>query len=96
MDPTTPAGVAHIARLARLALTEEESGSMVSHLGKILAWVGELNELDTEGVSASLHDRAVAPSRTDVVQESLPREEALRNAPARDASGFVVPAVLAE
>jgi aspartyl-tRNA(Asn)/glutamyl-tRNA(Gln) amidotransferase subunit C len=97
-DPRTPEGVAHIARLSRLALAPGELAAMATHLGKILDAVSVLERLDTQGVPAGLHDDAVeaAALRPDVVSPSLPVEEALRNAPARRPGGFEVPAVLAE
>lgn len=97
-DPRTPAGVAHLARLSRLHLEPAEAEAMVEHLTKVLAWVEQLDAVDTAGVSPSLHDELLTPSRADAPQPSLSREAALGNAPARsaDGAGFAVPAVLAE
>lgn len=96
IDPRTPEGVAHVARLARLALSPEEADGMREHLVRILGWVDELNALDTEGVPATLHDAPLANGlRADEVAPSLPREQALANAPARNDVGFTVPAVIA-
>ena len=58
LDPRTAAGVAHIARLSRLALTAAEAEAMARHMGKILDAVAALDRLDTAGVSAALHDCA--------------------------------------
>jgi aspartyl-tRNA(Asn)/glutamyl-tRNA(Gln) amidotransferase subunit C len=96
IDPRTPAGVAHIARLSRLALTAAEAEAMARHLGKMLDAVSALDRLDTAGVSAALHDGARAALRQDVVVPSLPVDLALQNAPRRGPAGFEVPAVLAE
>ncbi|MBX3472357.1 MAG: Asp-tRNA(Asn)/Glu-tRNA(Gln) amidotransferase subunit GatC [Planctomycetes bacterium] len=98
LDPRTPEGVAHIARLSRLALAPEELSAMAAHLGKILDAVSVLERLDTQGVPAGLHDEALSEDalRADAVAPSLPVDEALRNAPARGVGGFEVPAVLAE
>ena len=96
LDPRTDDGVAHVARLARLALTPDESQAMKGHMQRILAWVAELDALDTAGVPATLHDGAVSALRADEVTPSLAREQALANAPRHDGAGFEVPAVLSE
>jgi aspartyl-tRNA(Asn)/glutamyl-tRNA(Gln) amidotransferase subunit C len=96
IDPRTPEGVAHIARLSRLALSKDELQGMASHLGKILDAVSALDRLDTTGVPAGLHDGAAAGLRPDVIAPSLTVEDALRPAPRSSAGGFEVPPVLAE
>jgi aspartyl-tRNA(Asn)/glutamyl-tRNA(Gln) amidotransferase subunit C len=87
--------VEHIARLARLRLTEEEKEKYSIQLGKILEYVQQLNELDLEDVPPTSH---VVPLknvfRKDVVRESLPQGEALRNAPQKERGYFKVPKVL--
>ena len=95
-DPRTLAGVAHVARLSRLALSQGEAEAMLAHMGRILEWVDELNELDTSGVSASLHDDAIEPLRGDEPVASLSPAAALANAPQRNDEGFVVPTVVSE
>ncbi len=96
IDPGTSEGVRKIARLSRLALSDAERDGMCGHLRKILDWAGELDELDTRGVSTSLHDEASLARREDTVQPSLPVEAALANGPATNTLGFLVPSVLAE
>jgi aspartyl-tRNA(Asn)/glutamyl-tRNA(Gln) amidotransferase subunit C len=96
LDPRTPEGVAHIARLSRLALAPLELAAMAEHMGKILDAVSVLERLDTQGVPAALHDDATTALRDDAIAPSLGAEEALRNAPRRGVAGFEVPAVLAE
>jgi aspartyl-tRNA(Asn)/glutamyl-tRNA(Gln) amidotransferase subunit C len=96
IDPRTAAGVAQIARLARLDLSEHEAGALGEHLGRILDWVGELDDLDTEGVPTRLDDAPAADLRPDLPAPSLSREQALGNAPKAGLTGFVVPAVLSE
>lgn len=87
--------VEHIARLARLRLTEEEKERYSVQLGKMLEYVRQLNELDLKNVPPTSH---VVPLknvfREDVVRESLPQEEALRNAPQKEKEYFKVPKVL--
>jgi len=94
LDPRTPAGAAHLARLARLALEPEELDGLAAHLGKVLDWVATLDALETEGVSASAHDDAAPALRPDEPRASLLPGQALANAPDRSDGGFRVPAVL--
>jgi aspartyl-tRNA(Asn)/glutamyl-tRNA(Gln) amidotransferase subunit C len=98
LDPRTPEGVAHIARLSRLAMSQQELSVMAEHMGKILGAVSVLERLDTSDVPAAMHDDATtsAAMRADVVTPSLPVDEALKNAPAKGPAGFLVPAVLVE
>ncbi len=87
--------VEHIARLARLRLTKEEKERYSVQLGKIIEYVRQLNELDLARIPPTSH---VVPLknvlREDVVRESLPQEEALRNAPQKEKGYFKVPKVL--
>jgi aspartyl-tRNA(Asn)/glutamyl-tRNA(Gln) amidotransferase subunit C len=89
--------VLHVARLARLELTEQEVETMQRDLGKILGHVEELNQLDTAGVAETAHvafERA--PLRPDVQQGSLETELALAGAPRRAGGGFAVPGFVDE
>ncbi|MCL6554183.1 MAG: Asp-tRNA(Asn)/Glu-tRNA(Gln) amidotransferase subunit GatC [Firmicutes bacterium] len=87
--------VAHVARLARLALTEEECQRFVAQLGRILEYVARLNALDLTDVPPTAH---VVPMvnvfRADAVTPSLSREDVLAGAPAHAEGFFVVPRVL--
>jgi len=84
--------VLHVARLARLQLTDEEVDRMVGELGAILDHVERINELDLEGVAPTSHVVEVANAlRRDEPRPSLDREVALGSAPARTDEGFVVP-----
>lgn len=89
--------VIHVARLARLALSEEEIERMTSELGDILRYVDLLSELDTTSVQPTaqvgVHGQVL---RDDVPGESLDRALVLREAPWTDHDGFVVPAFLDE
>ena len=90
--------VLRIAALARLALTEEEVDLFSRQLTHILEYVAHISEVDTAGVPPTAHVLTRATTlRADVVRESLPRDEALANAPDVDrAAGlFRVPRVLA-
>ncbi len=87
--------VEHIAKLARLRLTEEEKLRFQKELGKIIEYFDQLKKLNTEGVSPTTH---VVPLenvlREDVVKPSLPVDEALANAPDRKGNYFRVPKVV--
>lgn len=95
IDPTTPAGAAHVARLARLELPPAELAAAAEHFRRMLEYVAELDALDLEGVEPDEPPPAAA-LRPDEVRPSLPVDAALANAPRRGPEGFLVPAVLAE
>jgi aspartyl-tRNA(Asn)/glutamyl-tRNA(Gln) amidotransferase subunit C len=84
-----------IARLSRIAISDEEAEKMVGELNGILAWVEQLGEVDVSGVEPMT---AVIPNKTrlrdDVVTDGDVRERVLANAPAREGSFFGVPKVI--
>ena len=85
--------VVHVARLARLALTEEELDRFAGQLDAILEAVGKVAELDLSGVEPTLHPRELANVwAEDEPHPSLPVADALANAPAVEADAFRVPA----
>jgi aspartyl-tRNA(Asn)/glutamyl-tRNA(Gln) amidotransferase subunit C len=84
--------VLHVARLARLALTDEEVERLGAQLNAILEAVGKVAELDLEGVEPTAHPLdLVNVWAEDEPHESLPVEEALANAPEREEGFFKVP-----
>jgi aspartyl-tRNA(Asn)/glutamyl-tRNA(Gln) amidotransferase subunit C len=86
-----------VALLARLRLTEAELATMTAELAQIVGYVDQLTEVDTDGVEPMAHAVEVANVfRNDVIAESLPRDEALANAPHHDDRGYLVPAVLGD
>jgi aspartyl-tRNA(Asn)/glutamyl-tRNA(Gln) amidotransferase subunit C len=86
-----------VALLARLQLTDDELTKMTADLAQIVGYVDQLAEVDTNDVEPMAHAIEVSNVfREDVVAESLPRDEALSNAPHRDERGYLVPAVLGE
>ena len=86
--------VLHVARLARLEIPEEEIERVRSELGAILEAVGKVGELNLEGVEPTSHPLDVVNVwGADEVRASLPREEALANAPDPTDGQFRVPAV---
>ena len=74
--------VTRIARLARLKVPEEELGALAGELSGILAWIEQLNEVDTGGVEplASVSD-VTLPMRQDKVTDGGVAEKILANAP---------------
>ena len=85
--------VVHVARLARLALTEEELDRFAGQLDAILEAVGKVSELDLADVEPTLHPLALSNAwAEDEPRPSLPAEEALGNAPDREDDAFRVPA----
>ncbi len=90
----TPEDVLHVARLARLELSEEELERMREQLSAILEAVGKVSELDLEGVEPTDHPLdLVNVLAEDEPRPSLPRGEALANAPDPEEGFFGVPAV---
>ena len=86
--------VQHVARLARLALTEEEVERFRGQLSAILEAVGKVSELDLDGVPPTSHPLdLVNVLAEDEPRPSLPREEALVNAPDAEGGFFGVPPV---
>jgi aspartyl-tRNA(Asn)/glutamyl-tRNA(Gln) amidotransferase subunit C len=84
--------VLHVARLARLALTDEEVERLGAQLNAILEAVGKVSELDLEGVEPTAHPLdLVNVWAEDEPHTSLPVEEALANAPEREEGFFKVP-----
>jgi aspartyl-tRNA(Asn)/glutamyl-tRNA(Gln) amidotransferase subunit C len=86
------AQVEHVARLARLELSEEETDAMARELSGVLEHVEKISELDLDGVPPTSHVVDVtAPLREDEPQPCLPQEKALEQAPATQDDGFLVP-----
>ena len=84
--------VLHVAALARLDLSEEEADRFTEQLGAILEAVGKVSELDLTGVEPLSHPLdLVNVWAEDEPHESLPVDEALANAPDREAGFFKVP-----
>jgi aspartyl-tRNA(Asn)/glutamyl-tRNA(Gln) amidotransferase subunit C len=84
--------VLHVARLARLQLSEEEVDRMAGEMSTILEHVETMNELDLEGVEPTSHVVELQNVlREDVPRECLPRERALEQAPDVADGGFRVP-----
>jgi aspartyl-tRNA(Asn)/glutamyl-tRNA(Gln) amidotransferase subunit C len=84
--------VLHVAKLARLALSEQEVDRLGGQLDAILDAVSKVSELDLEDVPPTSHPLdLVNVLAEDEPQPSLPREVALKNAPATEDGAFLVP-----
>jgi aspartyl-tRNA(Asn)/glutamyl-tRNA(Gln) amidotransferase subunit C len=84
-----------LAHLARLEINETKEQEILSDLNKILNWMEQLNELNTDNVEPLIHmSEEVNVMREDVAQNTVTHEEALRNAPKKDSDYFRVPKVM--
>jgi aspartyl-tRNA(Asn)/glutamyl-tRNA(Gln) amidotransferase subunit C len=84
--------VLHVARLARLELSEDEIEPMARELSAVLDHIAKIEELDLQDVAPTTHVIEVTSGlRADEPRDSLPREVALAQAPAVSGDGFLVP-----
>lgn len=85
-----------ISRLARLKIPEDQLPSVAKDLNGILAWVGQLDELNVEGVEplANVNDECLRWREQDVVTDGNQPEAILANAPSKTADFFTVPKVV--
>jgi aspartyl-tRNA(Asn)/glutamyl-tRNA(Gln) amidotransferase subunit C len=89
--------VARLAKLARLALTDEEINGFAGQLDAILGYVGAIQAVDVTGVAATDNPiKNVNVTRPDAVAASLTQAEALAVAPAVVDERFAVPQILGE
>jgi aspartyl-tRNA(Asn)/glutamyl-tRNA(Gln) amidotransferase subunit C len=89
------AAVDHVARLARLDLSEDERERMRVELSQILEHAEQVQALDLDGVEPTAHSIPLANVlRPDEVRPSLSQEEALRNAPETEDGRFKVPRII--
>jgi len=91
----TPEQVRHIARLARIAMSDEEIAALAPELNNILGWVEQLGEVNTDGVEplTAVIDQKLR-LREDVVTDGDCRDAVLANAPAAEHGFFAVPKVI--
>ena len=86
--------VEHVAKLARLELTEEEKVKFSKQLGDVLEYAQQMNEIDTEGVEPMSHAiPLVNVMRQDEVVHEFSREELMANAPLKEDGFFRVPKI---
>lgn len=89
--------VAHVARLARLSLSDDELERFTGQLGAVLEHARDVEALDTAGVPPTAHPLPVSNVfREDEVRPSLDREEVLAQAPDVEDDKFRVPRILGE
>jgi len=89
------ATVKKVAGLAKLRVPDERLGPLADELSGILAWIEQLNAVDTEGVEPMTSAVATKlPLREDAVTDGGDPERVLSNAPRRDKNFFVVPKVV--
>jgi aspartyl-tRNA(Asn)/glutamyl-tRNA(Gln) amidotransferase subunit C len=93
--PVSSEQVRHIAKLARIAMSEEELARLEPELNNILGWVEQLAEVDTDGVEplTAVIDQKFR-LRDDVVNDGNIRDEVLANAPDAQHGFFAVPKVI--
>ena len=93
----TPDDVVHVARLARLELTDEEVVTFTQQLAAVLDHAADVEALDTSGVEPMVHPLPLRNvMRPDEVGAVLNRDEVLAGAPATDGGQFRVPAILGD
>jgi aspartyl-tRNA(Asn)/glutamyl-tRNA(Gln) amidotransferase subunit C len=96
-DPISRDDVVHVARLARLALTDDELDTYTGQLASILEHAADVAALDTAGVPPTAHPLPLENVlRDDEVRPSLDRDEVLAQAPAAEDGLFRVPRILGE
>lgn len=89
--------VDHLAKLSRLALTDEELEEFAGQIGEIVAHVSAVQQVDADGVEPMSHPHSITTAmREDVVEKMLTAEQALDQAPAVEDQRFVVPQILGE
>ena len=89
------ATVKKVARLARIRVEDDRLAPLAAELSAIMAWIEQLDEVDTEGVAPMASTEAVTlPMREDVVTDGGDPAVVLANAPRAERGFFVVPKVI--
>lgn len=89
--------VSHLAKLSRLALSQEELDKFAEQIDGIVAHVSVVQQVSAEGVEPMSHPHSITTTmREDVVEKMLTAEQALDQAPAVEDQRFVVPQILGE
>lgn len=87
--------IEHVALLARLRLSDNEKNLFSAQVGSIINYIDTLNELDTADIEPTAHVFAMSNVfREDELKPSLPREEALLNAPGSSREFYQVPKII--
>jgi aspartyl-tRNA(Asn)/glutamyl-tRNA(Gln) amidotransferase subunit C len=96
-DPISRADVEHVAKLARLALTDAEIEDLTAELGSILGHADDIEALALDDVPPTAHPLPLENVlRADDVRPTLDRDEVLAQAPAAEDGRFRVPRILGE
>ena len=96
-DPISRADVEHVAKLARLALTDAEIEDLTAELGSILGHAADIEALALDDVPPTAHPLPLENVlRADDVRPTLDRDEVLAQAPAAEEGRFRVPRILGE
>lgn len=96
-EPISEADVRHVAKLARLKLSDAQVAHFTEQLAHILGHIDKLQEVDVEGVEPMAHALDLRNAlREDAEKPGLTPEQALANAPDADDTFFKVPKVLGE
>jgi aspartyl-tRNA(Asn)/glutamyl-tRNA(Gln) amidotransferase subunit C len=94
-EPLPAAAVQKVAHLSRLKLSDDEVARFGQQLGDVLKYVELLNTVDTTGIEPMAHPvETTNVLRADEERPSLPRADALANAPKADGRYFLVPQIL--
>lgn len=94
-EPLSLDQVRHVAKLARLAIPEQQLPPFTTKLVAILGYIDKLSEVDVSNIEPMAHATGLTNvMREDIVKPSLPVEKVLANAPASDPPFFKVPKVL--
>ncbi|MFE8697087.1 Asp-tRNA(Asn)/Glu-tRNA(Gln) amidotransferase subunit GatC [Cytobacillus sp. FJAT-53684] len=87
--------VKHVANLARLAITEEETEKFTNQLDAIISFAEQLNEINTDDVEPTSHVLDMKNvMREDKSEEGLPQSEVLKNAPDHQDGQIKVPSIM--
>jgi aspartyl-tRNA(Asn)/glutamyl-tRNA(Gln) amidotransferase subunit C len=87
--------IEHLARLARLSVSDDEKILFANQIDSILDYMDKLNELDTFNVEPTSHVISLSNVvREDLLKDFLKREDALRNAPDRTDKFYRVPKII--
>lgn len=85
--------VEHISRLSYIKVEDHEIQKYIDNLSKILDFFDQINSVNTENIEPLFHPITSGRSREDNAEDSLPKEEALRNAPSRESDYIKGPKV---
>lgn len=89
--------VDRIATLAKLSFDDKEKEEITHDMNKMLAFIDQLNEVDTEGVAPLIYLlNEETPIRKDEVIQTISQQEALKNAPEKDTDFIKVPKVITQ